>query len=203
MSVASPQVPASQVQQLSPFCCSCLISPSTPLLSSLLECFKVNPRCCIISLLNTKMPLCTSQYSVQPTRRMPVPSQRPTPCFSAWSRCPRGWSWEPSKAQPPLCLPAALYSSPGGFHRLQAPLPGSIISLGAADGWSLNLVTLKLCFPLNKNSVHRLKCGPYTLVESEEELKSLLMRVKEESEKAGLKLTIQNTKIMASSPITF
>ena len=38
--------------------------------------------------------------------------------------------------------------------------------------------------------------------ESEEELKSLLMRVKEESEKAGLKLKIQKTKIMASSPIT-
>ena len=37
---------------------------------------------------------------------------------------------------------------------------------------------------------------------SEKELKSLLMRVKEESEKAGLKLRIQKTKIMASSPIT-
>ena len=40
------------------------------------------------------------------------------------------------------------------------------------------------------------------MTESEEELKSLLMRVKEESEKAGLKLNIQKTKIMASSPIT-
>ena len=38
--------------------------------------------------------------------------------------------------------------------------------------------------------------------ESEEELKGLLMEVKEESEKAGLKLNIQKTKIMASSPIT-
>ena len=38
--------------------------------------------------------------------------------------------------------------------------------------------------------------------ESEEELKSLLMEVKEESEKVGLKLNIQKTKIMASSPIT-
>ena len=37
---------------------------------------------------------------------------------------------------------------------------------------------------------------------SEEELKSLLMKVKEESEKAGLKLTIQKTKIVASGPIT-
>ena len=40
------------------------------------------------------------------------------------------------------------------------------------------------------------------MAESEEELKSLLMQVKEESEKVGLKLNIQKTKIMASSPIT-
>ena len=40
------------------------------------------------------------------------------------------------------------------------------------------------------------------MAESEEELKSLLMKVKEESEKAGLKLNIQNTKIMASGLIT-
>ena len=40
------------------------------------------------------------------------------------------------------------------------------------------------------------------MAESEEELKTLLMKVKEESEKAGLKLNIQKTKIMASSPIT-
>ena len=40
------------------------------------------------------------------------------------------------------------------------------------------------------------------MAESEEELKSLLMKVKEENEKAGLKLNIQKTKIMASSPIT-
>ena len=40
------------------------------------------------------------------------------------------------------------------------------------------------------------------MAESEEELKTLLMKVKEESEKVGLKLNIQKTKIMASSPIT-
>ena len=40
------------------------------------------------------------------------------------------------------------------------------------------------------------------MAESEEELKSLLMKVKDESEKVGLKLNIQNTKIMASGPIT-
>ena len=40
------------------------------------------------------------------------------------------------------------------------------------------------------------------MAESEEELKSLMMKVKEESEKAGLKLNIQKAKIMASSPIS-
>ena len=44
--------------------------------------------------------------------------------------------------------------------------------------------------------------GTTVIPESEEELKSLLMKVKEESEKAGLKLNIQKTKIMASGPIT-
>ena len=43
---------------------------------------------------------------------------------------------------------------------------------------------------------------PTLMAESKEELKSLLMKVKEESEKAGLKLNIQKTKITASGPIT-
>ena len=43
---------------------------------------------------------------------------------------------------------------------------------------------------------------PSPITESEEELKSHLMKVKEESEKTGLKLNIQKTKIMASGPIT-
>ena len=51
---------------------------------------------------------------------------------------------------------------------------------------------------------NNLRCADDTTVmaESEEELKSLLMKVKEESEKVSLKLNIQKTKIMASSPIT-
>ena len=44
--------------------------------------------------------------------------------------------------------------------------------------------------------------GTTLMAESKEELNSLLMKVKEESEKAGLKLSIQKTKIMASGPIT-
>ena len=51
---------------------------------------------------------------------------------------------------------------------------------------------------------NNLRCadGTTLVVESKEELKSLLMTVKEESEKAGLKFNIQKTKIVASSPIT-
>ena len=53
-------------------------------------------------------------------------------------------------------------------------------------------------------NINNLRYSEYTtlMAESEEELKSLLMKVKEEDEKAGLKLTIKKTKIMASSPIT-
>ena len=53
-------------------------------------------------------------------------------------------------------------------------------------------------------NINNLRYGDDTTLmgESEEELKSLLMKVKEESEKVGLKLNIQKTKIMASSPIT-
>ena len=54
----------------------------------------------------------------------------------------------------------------------------------------------------NTNNL-RYKENTILMSESEEELKSLLMRVKEESEKAGLKLNIQKPNIMASSPITF
>ena len=54
-----------------------------------------------------------------------------------------------------------------------------------------------------RNTNHLRYADDTTLMaESEEELKSLLMKVKEQSEKAGLKLNIQKTKIMASDPIT-
>ena len=57
---------------------------------------------------------------------------------------------------------------------------------------------------ISGRNINNIRCADDTtlLAESEEELKSLLMKVKEESEKVGLKLNIQKTKIMASSPIT-
>ena len=53
-------------------------------------------------------------------------------------------------------------------------------------------------------NINKLRYADDTILmaESKEELKSLLMKVKDESEKAGLKLNVQKTKIMASSPIT-
>ena len=55
-----------------------------------------------------------------------------------------------------------------------------------------------------RRNINNLKCEDDTtlMAESEEELKSLLMKVKQESEKVGLKLNIQKMKIMASGPIT-
>ena len=57
---------------------------------------------------------------------------------------------------------------------------------------------------ISRRNINHLRYADDTTImaESEEELKSLLMKVKEESEKVGLKLNIQRTKIMASSPIT-
>ena len=57
---------------------------------------------------------------------------------------------------------------------------------------------------ISRTNINNLKYADDTtlMAESEEELKSLLMKVKEESEKVGLKLNIQKTKTMASSPIT-
>ena len=57
---------------------------------------------------------------------------------------------------------------------------------------------------ITKRNINNLRYADDTILmgESEEELKSLLMKVKEESEKAGLKLNILKTKIMASGPIT-
>ena len=61
-----------------------------------------------------------------------------------------------------------------------------------------------LCFKIARRNINNLRYGDDTILmaEREEELKSLLMKVKEESEKVGLKLNIQKTKITAYSPIT-
>ena len=66
---------------------------------------------------------------------------------------------------------------------------------------TLSILTIKYLHSLGINNL-RYADDTTFLAESEEELKSFLMKVKEDSEKIGLKLNIQKTKIMASGPIT-
>ena len=70
--------------------------------------------------------------------------------------------------------------------------------------WNARLDEAQVEIKIARRNINNLRYADDTTLkaESEEELKSLLMKVKEESEKAGLKFNIQKTKIMASSPIT-
>ena len=70
--------------------------------------------------------------------------------------------------------------------------------------WNARLDEAQAGIKISGRNINHLRYADDTtlMAESEEELKSLLMKVKEESEKTGLKLSIQKTKIMASGPIT-
>ena len=70
--------------------------------------------------------------------------------------------------------------------------------------WSARLDEAQAGIKIARRNINHLRYADDTtlMAESEEELKSLLMKVKEESEKVGLKLNIQKTKNMASDPIT-
>ena len=70
--------------------------------------------------------------------------------------------------------------------------------------WNAGLDETQAGIKIAGRSINTLRYADDTthMAESEEELKSLLMKVKEESENTGLKLNIQKTKIMASGPIT-
>ena len=70
--------------------------------------------------------------------------------------------------------------------------------------WDARLDEVPAGIKIVRRNISNLRHADDTILmaESEEELKSLLMKVKEESEKVGLKLNIQQTKIMASGPIT-
>ena len=69
--------------------------------------------------------------------------------------------------------------------------------------WNARLDEVQAGIKIAGRNINNLRYADDTtlIAEGEEEVKSLLMKVKEESEKAGLKLNIQTTKIMASSPI--
>ena len=70
--------------------------------------------------------------------------------------------------------------------------------------WNAWLDEAQAGIKISRRNINNLRYADDTILmaESEEELKILLMKVKEESEKVGLKLSIQKTKIMASGPIT-
>ena len=70
--------------------------------------------------------------------------------------------------------------------------------------WNARLVEAQAGIKIARRNINNLRYTDDTtlMAESEEELKSLLMKVKEESKKAGLKLNTQKTKILVSSPIT-
>ena len=70
--------------------------------------------------------------------------------------------------------------------------------------WNAGLDEAQVGIKIARRNINNLRCADETtlVAESEEELKSLLMRVKEESEKAGLKLSIEKTKIVVSGSIT-
>ena len=70
--------------------------------------------------------------------------------------------------------------------------------------WNAGLEEAQAVIKISRRNINNLRYADDTtlMAESEEELKNLLMRVKEESEKVGLKLNIQKMKIMASGPIT-
>ena len=70
--------------------------------------------------------------------------------------------------------------------------------------WNVGLDEAQAGIKIAGRNINNLRYADDTtlMAESEEELKSLLMKVKEESEKAGLKLNLQKTKMMASGPIT-
>ena len=68
--------------------------------------------------------------------------------------------------------------------------------------WNFGLKESQVGIKIAESNILRYSDDTTLMAENEEELKSLLMKVKEESEKAGLKLNIQKTKIMTSYPIT-
>ena len=75
---------------------------------------------------------------------------------------------------------------------------------GGSTSWNQDCYENYINSHVNINNLNNLRYADDTtlMAESEEELKSLLMKVKKESEKVGLKLNIQKTKIMASGPVT-
>ena len=91
-----------------------------------------------------------------------------------------------------------------GVHQGCILLPCLFNSYAEYTKWNARLDEAQAGIKIARRNINNLRYADDTtlMAESEEELKSLLMKVKEESEKVGLKFNIQKTKIMASGPIT-
>ena len=99
---------------------------------------------------------------------------------------------------------ALMYSFPN-FEPVSCSMsPCSVNVYAEYIMWNARLDELQAGIKVARRNINNLRYADDTtlMVQSEEELKSLLMKVKEESEKAGLKFNIQKTKIMASGSIT-
>ena len=125
-----------------------------------------------------------------------------------WANYQAPWQeWAAAKSLqscPTLCDP--IDSSPP-----RSPVPGILqartlewVAISFSNAWNVGLEEAQAGIKIARRNINNLRYADDTtlMTESEEELKSLLMKVKVESEKGGLKLNIQKTKIMASGPIT-
>ena len=125
-----------------------------------------------------------------------------------WANYQAPWQeWAAAKSLqscPTLCDP--IDSSPP-----RSPVPGILqartlewVAISFSNAWNVGLEEAQAGIKIAGRNINNLRYADDTtlMTESEEELKSLLMKVKVESEKGGLKLNIQKMKIMASGPIT-
>ena len=137
-----------------------------------------------ISAAGTVLPAPSPAVHLQPLLPLSAPDVSPLPQSHHWMLSPT------PRAPQGACLAASL---PKALPRASWPLPPH-------TGLEETQAGIKIA----KRNINNLRYADDTtlMAESEEELKSLLKKLKEESEKVGLKLNIQKTKIMASGPIT-
>ena len=122
--------------------------------------------------------------------------QRSKRLLISWLQSPSAMILEPENIKSVIVSTV----SPSICHDVMGPDAIILVSLCEMPGWMKHKLVIKLA----GKTINNLRNADDTtlMAESEEEVKSVLMKVKEETEKAGLKLNIQKTKIMASVPIT-
>ena len=156
----------------------------------------------------------SKKMSISALLTMPKP-------LTVWSTTNCGKFWETGIPDHLTCLLRNLYAGQEArvrtghgttdwLHTGKGVHQGCIVSLSLFNlnaeyiTWNANLDKAQAGIKIAGRNINNLRYADDTtlMAESEEELQSLLMKMKEESEKVGLKLNIQRTKIMASGPIT-